>query len=70
LRKISVLEETASLANDGAELQGDRPKMGIDPTAALRFQHSEQLIAQRIPSRFGSGSIVGTSIHSLSAAPF
>ena len=41
LRKISVLEETASLANDGTELKGDRLKMGIDPTAALRSQRSE-----------------------------
>jgi hypothetical protein len=41
LRKISVLEETASLANDGAEFKRDRLKMGIDPTAALRSQGSE-----------------------------
>jgi len=41
LRKISVFEETASLANDGAEFKRDRLKMGIDPTAALGFQRSE-----------------------------
>jgi hypothetical protein len=41
LRKISVLEETASLANDGTELKRDRLKMGIDPTAALRSQRNE-----------------------------
>jgi hypothetical protein len=49
LRKISVLEETASLANDGAELKRDRLKMRIDPIPAVRSQGSEQLIAQRIP---------------------
>jgi hypothetical protein len=49
LRKISVLEETASLANDGAELKRDRLKMRIDPIPALRSQGSEQLIVQRIP---------------------
>jgi hypothetical protein len=69
-RKISVLEETAGLANDGAELKRDRPKMGIDPTAALRPQRSEQLIAQRIPARFGQSIIVGTGIHRLSSTPY
>jgi hypothetical protein len=48
----------------------DRPKMGIDPTAALRPQRSEQLIAQRIPARFGWSIIVGTGIHRLSSTPF
>jgi hypothetical protein len=41
LRKISVLEETASLANDGTEFERDRLKMGIDTTAALRPQRSK-----------------------------
>jgi hypothetical protein len=43
-----MLEETASLANDGAEFKRDWLKMGIDATAALRPQRSKQLIAKRI----------------------
>jgi hypothetical protein len=66
LRKISVLEETASLANDGAELERDRLKMRIDALAAFGLQHGEQLIAQRIASRFGRDMSVGTSIHFIS----
>jgi hypothetical protein len=58
-----MLEETASLSDDGAELERDGLKMRIDPLPALRFQHREQLIAQRIPSCFRYGVVAGTNIH-------
>jgi hypothetical protein len=48
LRKISVLQQTARFADDGAELELDRLKMRLDPFKARRLQRAEQLIAPHV----------------------
>jgi hypothetical protein len=44
-REIGVLEDPAGVADDGAKLERNRFKMGIDPLAAGRLQGAEQPIA-------------------------
>jgi hypothetical protein len=47
LGKIRMLEKAARFANDGTKGQIDLFKMGCDPITGRRFQHGEQLVAQR-----------------------
>jgi len=42
-----MLKQPAGIADDGAQLEPDRLKMGLDPLAAEKLQGTQQPIALR-----------------------